>query len=242
MLHVLVTGASRGLGLEFVRQYLHRGDYVYATCRNPATATKLQELAAAHPNRCVILPLDTRNEASHEALVAELTARDCRLEVLINNAGVNAKSVQGNSDFESYFAFGQLKAESLLDMIHTNAIAHILLTQSLLPFLRHVPNAKVMNISSWLGSLSQKREGGNYAYSASKTALNMLTRTMAFDLRPMGIIAVAANPGWVRTDMGGVRATLTAEDSVAGLISVVDKLTPGDAGRFIQWDGTDHKW
>ena len=106
--------------------------------------------------------------------------------------------------------------------------------------LKKSRNPRVMNVSSWLGSISGKQNGGNYSYCASKAALNMLTRTFAYDVIRDGITAIMVNPGWVQTDMGGSRAKLTAEESVRGLLKVADGLTAGDTGKFYNWDGTEH--
>ncbi len=100
----------------------------------------------------------------------------------------------------------------------------------------------MISVSSWLGSIEGKTSGGNYGYCASKTTLNMLARAMAFDLLPLGIVSVVFNPGWVSTDMGGPRATLTPHQSVAGMLATTARLTPSQAGHFMQWDGTEHAW
>ncbi len=111
-----------------------------------------------------------------------------------------------------------------------------------LSLLEAADKAKVMSVSSWLASISGKKTGGNYGYCASKTTLNMLARAMAFDLVPKGIKSVVVNPGWVSTDMGVPKAKLTPHDSVAALLDVAGKLTLDDAGRFIQWDRSEHDW
>jgi NAD(P)-dependent dehydrogenase (short-subunit alcohol dehydrogenase family) len=102
--------------------------------------------------------------------------------------------------------------------------------------------SRVVHISSWLGSITTKTSGGNYGYCPSKATLNNLARAMAFDLLPRGIVSVVVNPDWVQTDMGGARARLTPEASVAGVVAVADGLTPADAGRFLQWDRAALAW
>ena len=228
-MHVVITGAGRGLGLQFARQCVARGDTVYATVRRDSEA--LRELGAT------VLRLDVADPASIEAFAAELAGLTDRVDLLINNAGINSRGVpegQGN------VRFGDLEPEGILTMVRVNAIGPVLVTQALAGLLGE--GSKVVSISSWLGSIGGKSRGGNYGYCASKTTLNMLGRAMAFDLRERGVTAVVVNPGWVQTDMGGSRASLTPEQSVGGLLAVADGLTTQDAGRFLQWDGTEHPW
>ncbi|MEY3015229.1 MAG: hypothetical protein RIT45_3964 [Pseudomonadota bacterium] len=124
-------------------------------------------------------------------------------------------------------------------MVRVNAVGPLLVTQALVPLLVNAAAPRVLHVSSWLGSIARKRSGGNYGYAASKATLNMLGRTLAFDLLEREIMSVLMNPGWVQTDMGGTRADLTADASVAGMLAVVAGLGPADAGRFRQWDGSE---
>jgi NAD(P)-dependent dehydrogenase (short-subunit alcohol dehydrogenase family) len=163
------------------------------------------------------------------------------LDLLVNNAGVNSKS-PGVGDFATHFRLEDLDAENVLKMFRINSLGPIMMVQQFLEFLKAGHPAKVVNISSWLGSLTGKTGGGNYSYCASKTALNMLTRAMAFDVLEHGIIAIMVNPGWVQTDMGGPHAQLTPTQSVQGILAVADKATPTDAGGFFDWNGETHPW
>jgi NAD(P)-dependent dehydrogenase (short-subunit alcohol dehydrogenase family) len=225
----VVTGAGRGLGLEFARQLVARGFRVLGTVRGAAPA--LEEVGATP------LPLDVSDTGSIASLGARVGEHTQRVDLLINNAGINSRGVpvaQGN------VRFGELEPEGILAMVRVNAIAPVLVAQALAP--RLAPDAKVVSVSSWLGSIANKSSGGNYGYCASKTTLNMLARALAFDLAPRGITSVVVNPGWVSTDMGGAKAKLTPAQSVAGLLGVIDTLTVADAGKFLQWDGTEHPW
>ncbi|MGA9333191.1 MAG: SDR family oxidoreductase [Rudaea sp.] len=232
MQRILVTGANRGLGLEFTRQLLARGDRVFAACRHPGKATALTGLAAAHPGHLHVLPLEQSKPRSIDELVRETSALTETLDVLINNAGM---LVSGER-------FGEISVDSLADSFAANTIGPLLLTQSLCPLMEKAKSAKVMNLSSRLGSQECTTSFGTPSYSISKAALNMATRQLAAELGSRGIIVFCVSPGWVSTDMGGAKATLTPQQSVAGLIKVLDAVTPADSGRFINYDGTGIAW
>ena len=232
MQRVLVTGANRGLGLEFTRQLLARGDRVYATCRHPGKALELTSLAGAHPGHLHVLPLDLDKERSIAELVRETAALTDALDVLINNAGV---LVSGER-------FGALAAKALEDTFASNVTGPLLLTQALFPLLEKGKNSRVMNLSSRLGSIAGSGGFGTPSYAISKAALNMATRQLAAALTPHHITVFCVSPGWVRTDMGGASAPLTPADSVAKLLGVLDAAKAVDAGRFLDNDGSDIPW
>ena len=232
MQRVLVTGGNRGIGLEFVRQLLARGDRVYAACRHPGRALALTELAGAHPGHLNVLPLEVDKERSIAELVRETTALTDSLDVLINNAGM---LVSGER-------FGALTAKPLSDTFATNVVGPVLLTQALAPLLENGRNAKVMNISSELGSIADTDNFGTPSYSISKAALNMATRQLAAALRERGVSVICAHPGWVKTDMGGQGASFTPEVSVRGLRKVLGGLRREDSGKFFSHDGSQIPW
>jgi len=236
---VLVTGAGRGLGLELARQLVARGDRVLATVRDPARADALRALERGADGHLQVEQLDVADPDSIAALRANVGAKTSRIDGLINNAGINSSGVpaqQGN------LRLGALEPTGIERMIRVNAIGPLLLTQACTDLLAAAEGAKVVSISSWLGSISVKTSGGNYGYCASKATLNMLARALAFDLAPMGITSVVVNPGWVSTEMGGPKARLAPAESAAGILQVMDGLAPADAGRFLQWDGSEHAW
>lgn len=235
----LVTGAGRGLGLELTRQLLGRGYHVVATARDPGRSVDLARLSDAHGDALRTFALDVADDACRQALARELAAHSVALDLLVHNAGINSRSVDAGGP---NVRLGQLEPQGLLRMIEVNGVAPLLLTQVLLPRLQAAPAARVVGISSWLGSIAGKQSGGNYGYCASKSTLNMLFRTLAHDLAPLGITTVVVNPGWVQTEMGGPRASLTPEQSVAGILATVLSTTPADAGRFLQHDGSQHPW
>jgi len=234
--HCLVTGANRGLGLEFVRQLLARGERVVATCRQPGRASMLNALAGEYPGRLRVLPLDVTEPKSHAELVAEwpLLAGEGdpppRIGLLVNNAGV----------LHSGERFGGIGRDNLVHSFLTNAAGPLLLTQALAPLL--ADGAHVVNISSRLGSVAATERFGTPSYALSKAALNMATAQLKHALADRGIVVVAVSPGWVRTDMGGDQAEVAPEDSVAGLLRQVDRLGPEDSGRFLDWQGEPIPW
>ena len=229
----LVTGANRGLGLEFVRQLLARGDRVVATCRHPGKATALNALAGEHPGRLHVLPLDVADPRAIAELQRELLllADDGDLnDLLVNSAGV----------LHSGERFGSVSAVNLDDSFRTNAMGPFLLTQALATRLGD--GARVANITSQLGSIANTTRFGTPSYDISKAAQNMATALLAAALRERGILVVALHPGWVRTDMGGAGATVTPEQSVTGLLRVIDGLKAADSGRFLDWRGQSLPW
>ena len=232
MQRILVTGANRGLGLEFTRQLLARGDRVIATCRHPGKALALTELAAAHPGHLHILPLDFASERSIAEAARETAALTDSLDVLINNAGM---LVSGER-------FGSIAHKSLTESFAANVAGPLLLTQALCPLLEKGKNPRVMNLSSRLGSLAGTQSFGTPSYAISKAALNMATRQLAAALAPQGIAVFCVSPGWVSTDMGGANAPVAPQNSVAGLLTVLDAATKNDAGQFVDYKGAEIAW
>jgi NAD(P)-dependent dehydrogenase (short-subunit alcohol dehydrogenase family) len=230
----LVTGANRGLGLEFTRQLLARGDRVIATCRRPGQAHALNRLVGEHPGRLHLLPLDVAEPKSHAELVRELPLVSGdgggRLDLLLNNAGV----------LHSGERFGKVTAATLDDSLRTNTTGPFLLAQALAPLL--ADGAKIANLSSELGSISGKDAFRTPSYSISKAALNMATALLARALADRGIVVVALHPGWVRTDMGGEGAEVAPEDAAAALLRVIDRADAGDSGRFLDRHGMPMAW
>jgi len=232
----LVTGANRGLGLEFTRQLLARGDRVVATCRHPGKAAALNALAGEYPGRLHVLPLDVSDPKSIAGLVRELPLLDAgegegaRLELLVNCAGV----------LHSGERFGSVAAATLEDSFRTNAMGPLLLTQALAPVL--ADGARVANLSSVLGSIASVARFGTPSYNLSKAAQNMATALLAQALQPRGIVVLALHPGWARTDMGGDNATVPVPDAVAGLLRVIDRATARDSGSFHDWRGETLPW
>ena len=240
--HCLVTGANRGLGLEFVRQLLLQDDtHVIATCRYPGKASALNTLAGEHPGRLRVLPLEVADPRSIAELLRELILLGDdseRLDLLVNCAGV----------LHSGERFGSIGTANLDDSFRTNAMGPFLLTQALAPRLSDAcpeqgrMGACVANISSQLGSIAGLKSFGTPSYNISKAAQNMATALLAIALHPRDIVVVALHPGWVQTDMGGAGAAITPAESITGLLKVIDGLTLADSGRFLDWRGKTMAW
>lgn len=230
MSHVLVTGANRGLGLEFARQLLARGERVVATCRQPGRAQDLNRLAGDHPGHLVVLPLVLPEPRSIAELARELDTLGLRIGLLVNNAG----AMQGGE------RFGTLERDALRASFDTNAAGPLLLTQALVPLL--TAQARIVNLSSRLGSIALTESFHTPGYAIGKAALNMATRLLSIELGAQGKVVVAMSPGWVRTDMGGAQAPLSAVESVAAMLAVIDALAPAHNGGFFGHHGEPIAW
>ena len=228
----LISGANRGIGLEFTRQLLARGEHVIAACRHPGKATALNALAGEHPGRLHVLPLDVADPKSRASLVHDLplVLGDDRLDLLVNNAGV----------LHSGERFSHVEAAILEDSFRTNAIGPFLLAQALAPLLND--GARIANLSSVMASIASRGEFRSPSYCASKAAQNMLTVQLAQAVAARGIVVLALHPGWVQTEMGGEHATVPTADAVRGLLQVVDGATPAQSGSFLDWRGGALPW
>ena len=230
MANILITGANRGIGLEFVAQYLRRGDNVLATCRNPGQADKLNEMQAGQ-GRLTVLQLDVSNTDSFGQFVSSLENQP--IDVFINNAGVYGPRSSG---------FGQLTQQDWLAVFQVNTIAPALLTQALVGNLKQGTEGKLVYLTSKMGSIEDNTSGGSYIYRSSKTALNQVVKSLSLDLAAEGLTAIVIHPGWVQTDMGGANALIDTQTSVSGMVAVIDKLTSADSGRFYNYDGNSIPW
>ena len=235
---LMVTGASRGIGLEIARQALARGDRVVATTRRPSA--EIDALAAEHGGRLVPLRLDVGSVESIIDAHADLEGRVEAIDVLINSAG--AYSYQSEHWDPDATLFDTVTQEELLEVFRINAAGPMLVAQHFLNFVRASSRGRIVNLSSLVGSVSSKSGGGDYAYAASKAALNIMTRALAAELAPEGIVVLAITPGWVRTRMGGADADLSPEESVRGLLATIGRLGSADAGTFIDYRGKPQPW
>ncbi|XP_040180520.1 C-factor-like [Rana temporaria] len=246
---VLVTGSNRGIGLELVKTFLNKRNppkYVFAACRNPETAQELKSLTSKHSN-LVNVKMDVTDKASIEDAysVVKETLKGRGLNLLINNAGINV-----------YHSADETTSEDMMRVYETNTVGPMLVTQIFAPLLKKAaqenPNevmscskAAVIHTSSSLGSLESTTHLYPTAlieYRCSKTALNMLTRCQAEAYKMYGIIAVAFEPGWVQTDMGGPKAELKLHESVGGMMEVFDTLTEKHNGMFLDYKGLTLPW
>lgn len=228
----LITGANRGIGLELVRQLQARGENVIACARDAARAAALHGLGVR------VEPLDVTSDAQTAALAARLSG--VALDVLVNNAGIG--NAGGDDEARRGPGLEALQPADVARFLEVNSVSPLRVSRALLPCLRAGTRRIIVNMSSTLGSIANNRDGGWYGYRASKCALNMLTVTMAHELRPAGFTCVAMHPGWVRTDMGGREAPLSVEQSVAGMLQVIAALSVRDSGRFLDYEGHDLPW
>jgi NAD(P)-dependent dehydrogenase (short-subunit alcohol dehydrogenase family) len=224
---VLITGANRGIGLQFAEQFSRRPDTrVIGTARDPeGSAEDLRSLDVR------VERLDVSDAASARALAETIGAEE-PIDILINNAAVGP-------DGET---IGELDMERLERALATNSVGPLRVTQALLPNLRKGSRKTVVQITSVLGSLTKYGGDRYYAYDASKAALNMLNRVLASDLKDEGFTCVGIHPGWVRTRMGGENAAVTPKDSVRAMIETIDGLTAERSGAFIDRHGEAIPW
>ena len=220
---VLITGANRGLGLEFARQYAEAGWSVIGTARRPQQADDLNALDVE------VQQLDVTDKDSIAALAAALEDRP--IDLLINNAGI----------FPMARTLESIDAYDYAQTLMVNTLGPVLMTQAVLPNLRLGEHKRIVSITSQLGSI-ELSNGGFYGYRESKAALNMFSRTLAAELGPDGFICLVVHPGWARTDMGGPNATQSAAEAVTGMRAVIDNLTPEQNGSFIGFDGETVAW
>lgn len=230
MTSVLVTGANRGIGLEFVRQYAEDGADVIACCRNPEQADELAAIANERPEQVMIVRLDVADAASVELLARRLEGRP--VDILINNAGVNGGPRQGFGDTD-YHAWSHGLAVNLMGPMR--------ICEALAENVAASGEKTIVNVSSRMGSIGDASSGA-YIYRSSKAALNMVSRLLAHDLAEKGIIVLAVHPGWVQTRMGGRHATVPARDSVSNLRSLIARADAGTSGRFWNHSGEELPW
>ena len=223
---VLITGAGRGLGLEFARQYAADGWRVIACCRDPGKAPELKKLGG----RVEVHALDVGSTESIQHLAKALAGTP--IDVLLNNAGLHGDRTP----------FGATDIALWKTIFAVNTIAPYQLMAALLDNVVASAQRKVVNISSKVGSIGDGPNGGNYAYRSSKTALNMVMVNAAHELKAHGITILLIHPGWVQTDMGGPSAPVTIEQSIAGVRRIIDKATPAETGHFYDYTGKQLPW
>ena len=233
---VLVTGASRGLGLEYCRQLAGSGWEVLAAVREPARATDLQSLARDNPQRIRVLRLDVADEGDVRAVAQELRGKP--LDMLINNAGTFGP--EGASGGMRYQSLDHMDYGIWRNILEVNLLAPFRLTVALASSLRLAPRPVVIMLSSDLGSIANNTMGQSHAYRTSKAGLNMLTRGIANDWREL--ITVAMAPGWCKTELGGEGAQIEPEDSVRAQLQTFATLTPSHSGQFLDRFGVPVAW
>ncbi|HRN81732.1 MAG TPA: SDR family oxidoreductase [Nitrosomonas europaea] len=229
---VLITGANRGIGLEFARQYAADGWQVVACCRQPQQAEALNRLADQYKDQFSIHRLDVRELAEIDQLSHKL--QDLPIDILINNAGVYPHAQNGE--------FGHISYDDWMEAFRVNTFAPLKMVEALVEQIACSQLKIVATITSKMGSIVDNQRGGSYIYRSSKAAVNMVVKSLAIDLQPRGIIAVLLHPGWVQTDMGGRGALISTKQSVTGMKSILGRVTHSDTGKFIAYDGQHIPW
>lgn len=232
MANVVVTGANRGIGLEFVRQLLRRGDRVWACTRHPETSRELMAWSRQHgSDRLTVLPLEVTNPAHQANLFA--TVGSAAVDLFVSNAGVYGPRLD---------RVGSTDASAWEETLRINVIAPKQLVEGLVPALRRSQQPVVALLTSKMGSLDDNHSGGAYIYRSSKAALNAVGKSLAHDLAGEGIKILMLHPGWVRTDMGGPNAEMDVSESVTAMLGIINAAVPADNGRFIDVDGSTIPW
>lgn len=255
MATILITGANRGIGLEFVRQYADAGWQIIATCRDPAVAGELRSLAEAHAN-IRIETLDLASPASIDELAGRLGTR-LALDVLLNNAALLGP---GGPQI-----LGAWQADAFLEAYRANAVGPALLTQALLPLVEAGSQKKIIFLGSAAGSIGLLQPPANlYAYRSSKAALHLIARNLALDLKARSLIVGLINPGLVDTrglldlaadDPGppdlqhlvklvraGMIPLIRSAPSVTGMRALIEGWTLEQSGQFLNYDGQPLPW
>lgn len=227
-MHAVVTGANRGIGLELVRQLLARGDTVEATCREPELA---HELAGLRNDRLRIHKVDVTSDADVAALASALG--DAAIDLVLNVAGTYGGTKQ---------SLRALDLGDVMKTFDTNAVGALRVSLALLPHVRRGTGKKLVHVTSGMGSIEDNGSGGFYGYRMSKAALNMMSRSLAVDLRGEKIFSAVINPGWVQTDMGGPSAPTPVADSVRMMLHEIDRATLADSGAFLDYKGGRYAW
>lgn len=232
-LRIVVTGASRGLGLEYVRQWAERGERVFALTRDPAGSTDLRGLAGRFSDAVVPLPCDVTDPESVETARRAVAEAVRGLDVLVNNAGIMG----------DWTSVDEIDLDEVRQHLEVNALGALRVTRAFLPLIRSGRGVRrLVHMTSLMGSIDDNRSGDAYGYRMSKAALNMASRSLAVDLADEGIVSVALHPGWVKTRMGGPSARLTVEEAVASLIATIDRLGPAESGGFYDREGQPLPW
>jgi|SRR5215469_11188416 len=229
MANVLITGANRGIGLALTRLYAEDGDTVFAFCRDPQSAEKLNDLAEHSGGRVRVHAMDVGDERSIKAAAGAVG--DLPIDILINNAGVRGGDNQTleNTDTSEW-----------IEAFKVMTIGPFRVVQVFLGNLRAAKNPKIMAISTQIAATTWPA-GGSYVYASTKAALNRVTLSLARDLKDQ-VIVTMIHPGWVKTDMGGQAADITPEESARGIRKVIASVTKADSGKFYKWNGDIHPW
>lgn len=229
---ILITGANRGIGLEFATQFAADNWHIIACCRQPDQAESLQKLKHANGDQLCVHQLDLSDLTAIDQLANTLHHES--IDIIINNAGVYPPAQQGE--------FGHVDYDAWLTTLRINTLAPLKIAEAFVTQLERSRLKIFAIITSKMGSIADNSRGGSYPYRTSKTAVNMVAKSLAIDLASRQITTILLHPGWVQTRMGGSDALISAQQSVAGMRNVLSRITPDDSGKFFAYDGQLIPW
>lgn len=224
-MNILITGTSRGIGFQLLKLALEKGHTVFAVGRKLESKPEILALEKSYASKLNLISVDLANPEAPSMIANELASQGGTLDVLINNAGVMHKG-DGESDF--------------LESYRINSVVPYLMTKALIPSLKKGTSPKVVSVTSLMGSIADNSSGGYYAYRSSKTALNMINKSLAID-NPW-LTSIVIHPGWVQTDMGGPQAPTSAVESAQGIWKVLTELKPNDTAGYFDFRGKKLPW
>jgi NAD(P)-dependent dehydrogenase (short-subunit alcohol dehydrogenase family) len=235
----LITGANRGIGFEFAKQYLAKGWRVIATCRKPEAADDLITLQAQYPDLLIIDKLDVRDHTQIDLLAERYN--NTRIDVLLNNAGISGGQIDQ--------MFGRFNYETYNAVLETNTIGPLKMAEAFYPHVRDSRHKKIITVSSSEGSISNvfKRGGRLFFYRSSKSALNMVMVNLAYMLKDRGIVVAMVNPGATNTDFMASLAAMgfplrKTEVAVSDMMRNIDALSIENTGAYLNYNGKTVPW
>ena len=233
----LVTGANRGLGLEFTKQILQSGHNVYAACRNINDIEDLELLFTEYKDKLIVVNLDINDHDSILKLSEKL--KDISIDVMINNAGTIGPLPYFENTFKQHY--GTIDYDVWSDVFKTNLFGPVKMAETFLENIENGNDKKMIFISSVVGSIADDHQKA-FAYATSKTALNKSVALLADILREREIKVLAMCPGYVKTRMNGGGANLEPEESIEGMLEQIEKLDIESSGNFVRYNGESINW
>tara|TARA_Y100001970_G_scaffold294373_1_gene452131 strand:+ start:34307 stop:35017 length:711 start_codon:yes stop_codon:yes gene_type:complete len=236
MKRILITGANRGLGLEFVRQYQSQNIEIHACCRDSSSADELQALASSSGGKTIIHKMDVQNPDEINSVASEL--KGIPIDGLINNAGILGTNISESENSQ----FGSIDYESWHEVMSINVFGPVRVSEAFVGNVLLSDKKLMIFISTHMASITNLSEGGFYQYRSSKAALNLIVKGLSLDLKGQNIRTLALHPGWVKTDMGSDSAPVEIVDSISGMLKVIDSFHSPRTAEFINYDGTPYPW
>jgi NAD(P)-dependent dehydrogenase (short-subunit alcohol dehydrogenase family) len=239
----LITGGHKGLGLGWSHTLAKHNYQVIIASRSLEAAQEAAKELKSKGHHAHAISIDVGDENSIAKAQQQVASSFESLDLLINNAGVNPKDYTDKNRMAKAFNLDQLDFEEMEKVYRVNSLGPLIMVKHFKPLLLKAPKPMVLNISSWLGSVTNMSFGGHYGYVSSKNLLNVLNKSMALEIKDQGIICINVNPGWVKTHMGGQKATFTPEQSAENVYqNVLSQVTLEDTGKFFNFDGQIHPW